>query len=105
MRRLGDGERGRRMPISVGGGQEPRWSRDGRELFYRSSDSLFVVPLEIAGPDIRPGTPRALFADPYVRGFNAYYDVHPNGQEFLFIRARFDIRVELNALDELRGRR
>ena len=33
-------EGGRVIPISTGGGTEPVWSRDGRELFYRDGTQL-----------------------------------------------------------------
>ena len=31
---------GSRTAVSVGGGSDPRWRRDGRELFYRNGDTL-----------------------------------------------------------------
>ncbi len=37
---------GGRWPISTGGGEEPRWSPDGRELYYRINAQLMAVPIE-----------------------------------------------------------
>jgi serine/threonine-protein kinase len=37
---------GGRWPISTGGGEEPRWSPDGRELYYRINAQLMAVPVE-----------------------------------------------------------
>ena len=34
---------GRRIVVSSGGGRTPRWSPDGRELYYRSGDRLMAV--------------------------------------------------------------
>jgi Tol biopolymer transport system component len=50
--------------ISTGGGRAPRWSLDGRELFYLSGDGrLMVVPIRTT-PALDVGTPRALFSVP-----------------------------------------
>src|SRR5262249_29115979 len=47
--------------VSRGGGTEPRWRADGRELFYVSADRrLMVVPTTI-GPAFEAGTPETLF--------------------------------------------
>jgi serine/threonine-protein kinase len=37
---------GGRWPISTGGGEEPRWSPDGRELYYRINAQLMAVPVQ-----------------------------------------------------------
>ncbi len=49
-------EGGGKVPISTGGGQEPMWSRDGRELFYRSGDRMMAVPMSTDG-EFRAGEP------------------------------------------------
>lgn len=49
-----------RTRVSTGGGTEPRWARSGRELFFRSRDSGYAVPVT-PGPVFRAGAPRALF--------------------------------------------
>ena len=38
---------GGEIKISSDGGIEPAWSPDGREIFYRSSDSFMAVPLRV----------------------------------------------------------
>ena len=48
-----------RWQVTTEGGQEPRWSGDGRQLFYRSSNRLMAVPLE-GGTTFRYGKPRPL---------------------------------------------
>jgi Tol biopolymer transport system component len=57
-------ETGGRIPVSPAGGASPRWSRDGRELFYVAADNqLMAVPIK-AQRDSRAlgvGTPTALF--------------------------------------------
>jgi hypothetical protein len=68
-----------------GAGRTPKWSRDGREIFYRTflSDSLVAVPVR-PGPSITLGAPRALFSMQGVTRF----DVAPGGQRFLLVRER-----------------
>jgi dipeptidyl aminopeptidase/acylaminoacyl peptidase len=72
--------------VSRGGGAEPRWRADGRQLFYVSSDRrLMVVPTTI-GPAFEAGTPAMLF-EMNVRDlgfpFMKRYDVMPDGQRFV----------------------
>jgi hypothetical protein len=73
--------------VSRGGGAEPRWSRDGRELLFKSGGSLVVVSVPL-GPVFRPGAPRVLFpVNAYRAAINRQqYDVSPDGQRFLMIR-------------------
>jgi serine/threonine-protein kinase len=79
---------GARWQVSVDGGRLPRWSRDGRELFYNWQGKLMSAPIE-KGPAFRAGTPRALFE---ARGYGlgaggGDYDVSPDGKRFLFIKS------------------
>ena len=53
----------------------PRWSRDGRELFYRKGNQMMVVPVR-TGESFSAGTPQALFEGSFGRG----YDVTSAGQ-------------------------
>ena len=51
---------GARWQISRDGGVEPRWGRDGKELFYVSSDgTLMTVAVQLA--EFQASAPRALF--------------------------------------------
>ena len=51
---------GARTAVSSEGGAYGRWRRDGRELYFISSDrKLMAVPIDAAG---LPGAPRALFS-------------------------------------------
>jgi serine/threonine protein kinase len=52
---------GAKWQISAAGGDQPRWRRDGKELFYLSSDGkLTVVPVKSAAT-FEAGPPQALF--------------------------------------------
>ena len=73
--------------ISAEGGNEPMWSRDGRELFYRNGEKMMAVDVS-AGPQ-SAGKPNLLFEGPYdlKEGSGASnYDVAPDGQGFVMIR-------------------
>ena len=49
-------------PISIAGGMQPEWRRDGKELFYISADGkLTAVPVTTDGPTFSAGTSHALF--------------------------------------------
>ena len=76
---------GGRWQVSTGGGIQPAWSPDGRELFYLAPGRLMSVPIRgVVTPSL--GTPRvilpALAFSPYSRS-GRIYDVSPDGQRFL----------------------
>jgi hypothetical protein len=72
--------------VSSGGGTEPRWARNGRELFFVSGGRLMAVQVP-PGPRFSPGIPRALFSVAgYRRARNRpQYDVAPDGR-FVMIK-------------------
>lgn len=48
--------------VSLSGGMQPEWRRDGKELFYIAADGkLTAVPVTTDGPAFAAGTPQALF--------------------------------------------
>ena len=78
----------KRWRISLQGGTEPLWRRDGRELFYLSSDGKMMSVSVAAdnGPVFKSSAPVPLFSLPArpaatVRDRN--YGVTPDGQRFL----------------------
>jgi hypothetical protein len=80
-------ELGQRATISTDGGRQPVWSRDGRELFYRSADGMMAVPIDLS-PTFRAGQPTLLFEDDYFYFLSRRtYDVAPDGQRFLMVTA------------------
>jgi Tol biopolymer transport system component len=52
--------------VSNAGGQEPLWSADGRELFYRQGAAVMAVTVE-AGTEFSFGAPQQLFSGPYIQ--------------------------------------
>jgi serine/threonine-protein kinase len=81
----------RQWQVSSGGGRQPLWSRNGRELFYIESDgSLVTVPVQTREPTWNAGSPvRLLPGRPlYALGSGfapRMYDVSPDGR-FLMVR-------------------
>jgi serine/threonine-protein kinase len=99
-----------RWLISAGGGTEPLWSADGRELFYRKGDAVISVPVQSA-PTFSVGAPRLLFHRTLKTGiYNTLsYDVTADGREFLMIDRQSELvpnqlYVVLNWDEELRRR-
>jgi serine/threonine-protein kinase len=70
--------------ISIGGGGLPRWSRDGRELYYITQPGkVFAAGVHPAGATFAFDAPRELFhTRPTPKSWNLY-DVSPDGQRFL----------------------
>jgi Tol biopolymer transport system component len=77
-----------KVVITRNGGTQPRWRRDGRELFYISPDGkLMAVPVK-AGETFQTGTESALFQTPLMAGGVGSlrgYDVSADGKRFLII--------------------
>jgi serine/threonine-protein kinase len=73
--------------ISTSGGMEPRWSPDGKELYYRdpSGNAMMAVEIE-AEPTLRPGIPKELFRGAYYSYGGHNWDIHPDGKHFLMIK-------------------
>ena len=107
---------GARSTVSTSGGMQPRWSPDGRELYYLSPRSEMVRVPVAAGASWSPGTPEVLFdARPYFLGSilgSPYfmYDVAKDGR-FLMIKpaagsktrdATANLVVTLNWFEELK---
>ena len=70
--------------VSQGGGQDPHWRGDGKELFYRALDGT-VMSVEVTaaptGAVFQALAPKALFKSPSGQGD---WDVTADGKRFLF---------------------
>jgi Tol biopolymer transport system component len=77
--------------VSTAGGVQPRWRRDGKELFYIAPDGRMTavsIAATADGPSLQVGQPVALFASRIARGGTPGGDKHayavsPDGQRFL----------------------
>jgi Tol biopolymer transport system component len=84
---------GERWQVSSAGGVQPRWRRDGRELFYIAPDSALMAVAIGDGRAFNASAPRRLFALPQGLGSPILdeYAVAADGASFLVaepIRAR-----------------
>ena len=69
----------------IGSGYQPYWRRDGKELFYISTDAKLMAVDVTTDPEFTVKTPKALFPTP-IWGppmFVTRYDVTGNGKKFL----------------------
>ncbi|HEU5048708.1 MAG TPA: protein kinase [Gemmatimonadales bacterium] len=97
-----------RTQVSLEGGTEPLWSRDGRELFYRSGAALYAAEVRTS-PTFDIVRRTRLFADPgYVGDIShLHYDVAPDGR-FVMVRelsGTTHLSVTLNLFQNLPGTR
>lgn len=74
-----------RYQVSTGGGTEPTWAANGRELFYRRGDAMFAVPVDTRA-SFTVGLARLLFhGDFFAEEGKTSYDVGPDGR-FLMLQ-------------------
>jgi Tol biopolymer transport system component len=66
--------------VSVSGGAQPRWRRDGRELFYLAPNGDLVSVPAGANGEIPAGSPEVLFT---MKPVPEDYDVSADGSRFL----------------------
>jgi Tol biopolymer transport system component len=78
---------GGQWQVSSAGGSEPRWRRDGKELFYLAPDGKLMVVEVKRGPTFEAGAAKPLFQtrrrEPVSFTDLFRYDVSADGQRFL----------------------
>jgi Tol biopolymer transport system component len=78
---------GSKWQVSRGGGEEPRWRRDGKELFYLAPDGRLMAADVKTGAGFEVGFPSVLFVTHPRQPISAMdffsYDVTADGQRFL----------------------
>jgi eukaryotic-like serine/threonine-protein kinase len=78
---------GGKWQVSTEGGTEPRWRRDGKELYFISGDGKLMAADVNVGSNFQSAAPKALFslsgigASP---GIFPAWDAAPDGTRFLF---------------------
>jgi Tol biopolymer transport system component len=100
---------GPRHQISIDGGTEPLWSRDGRELFFQNGDKLMSVVVT-PGAAFSASPPRIAYEGRFSASINGNtsWSVTPDGKRFLRIqqvepeRAITQFELVLNWFDELK---
>jgi dipeptidyl aminopeptidase/acylaminoacyl peptidase len=72
--------------VSSAGGMQPRWGRDGKELFYLGTDGMLMAAPMIAGAGPSAGIPVPLFRTALSPSPNVpQYDVAPDGSRFILL--------------------
>lgn len=88
----------------VGGAEEPRWSRDGSKIYYRSGQRIMVVDVQTS-PEIVLSEPRVFYEGEFVNVGGRSYDISPDGTRALVIAGPKDtahsIRLITNWLDKV----
>jgi len=84
------GTTGGRWQVSTGGGIEPRWSPDGRELYFLDGTPRLMVARVRGGPvfeviDLQPLIDVSSYS---IDLFHQSYEVLPDNRGFLFLRTR-----------------
>jgi Tol biopolymer transport system component len=86
-----DARVGEATRVSISGGIQPGWGRNGRELFYINASrgtsvaEMMVVPVQADGTTFESGAAVSLFKVPMAptQLIGRDYDVSPDGQRFL----------------------
>jgi DNA-binding winged helix-turn-helix (wHTH) protein/Tol biopolymer transport system component len=96
---------GEKRTVSVGGGAQPQWRRDGRELFYLSPDGTLMAVDVTTGGTFEAGRPQRLFRAPIASDIISYrnqYAVSEDGGRFVIDllgdRDPINVVVNWNAL-------
>ena len=93
--------------VSVGGGQEPIWSGDGSELFYRNGNQWMVTDVSTS-PTFSSTQPRELFQTSFADTYGVSWDLAPDGR-FLVVKPSSEgtdpneLRTVLNWFEELKA--
>jgi Tol biopolymer transport system component len=79
---------GARVQVSIQGGSQPRWRRDGKELYYLSPEAkIMAAELPTGMGDFRVGAVRPLFALSGLTGVPGFlYDLSADGQRFIAVQ-------------------
>ena len=92
---------GGKWTISNGGGTQPRWRRDGKELLYFTGDGKLMSVDVTPGAAFKAGAQKVLFQAPIYGTANSTqtrWDVTPDGQRFLINTVSGDASVPLTVV-------
>jgi serine/threonine-protein kinase len=108
-------DKGLKVLISNTGGVMPMWSRNGRELFYRTEDQrIMVANYVVKGGSFVVDRPRVLAGKPLANvGLTINCDLAPDGKRFVVVmpgaravprETQSHVTVMVNFFDEVRRR-
>jgi len=95
-----------RVQVSVDGGLQPAWARDGRSLYYRAGGLLLAARIELSPSFrvLRMDTVSTVVAAPFL-GFGSDYDVQRDGKRLVTLvsnRDDYQLVVSPNWITEFR---
>jgi Tol biopolymer transport system component len=87
---------GGKWQVSVSGGSQPRWRRDGKELYFISPDKKVMAVAVKLGASFEAGVPKVLFTSRIVEGnsIGMNYDVSGDGQRFLINTVNAEVKQD-----------
>jgi Tol biopolymer transport system component len=92
---------GAKAQLSGSGGNQPRWARDGKEIFYVAADRKLTAVAIRTDTAVHPGSATPLFetrlADPAPYGL-PQYEVAPDGKRFLLVAAKDTAAVPMTVV-------
>src|SRR5207245_992659 len=108
-------DKGTQVQISNAGGTMPLWSRNGRELFYRTEDQrIMVVNYLVRGESFVADKPRVWFGKQLANtGLAINFDLAPDGKRFVVLmpaespeprESQSHVMIVTNFFDEVRRR-
>ena len=98
----------RRWLLSTQGGRQPRWSRSGKEVFYREGNKMMAVEMSMR-PDLVLSPPRLLFDQRYAFGIGVTTPNYDVGLDERFVMVKGEsgsgrLNIVINWFDELKAR-
>jgi hypothetical protein len=80
---------GTKVRISSNGGVQPRWRRDGKELFFVAADgTIMAAPVRMTASSFQAGAPVVLCRPPQAplpAIFASVFEVSADGRRFLIL--------------------
>lgn len=92
----------RRIRVSAAGGEEPRWSADGRAIIYRFDNAWYRSSFA-PGPQPVVGLPALLFKGAYANVPGYSHDLFPDGSHLLVLGSGGEVARKLKVVTGVEG--
>jgi hypothetical protein len=78
--------KGGKLAVSTAGGTKPRWSRDGKHLYYINAGKLMSVSVSPQDDTLAIGAPSVRAVHEYFGGATPNYSIAPDGRVLMVRR-------------------